>query len=64
MKYGRECRIQTKILTTLPLAFQVFYEKKIENLNYTVGKDINFVFFGKFVTALAQKRRKNVNKLI
>ena len=37
---------------------------KIENLNHTIGKDINFVFLGKFITALVQKLKKNVNKLI
>ena len=41
-----------------------FSMTKIENLNHTIGKDINFVFLGKFITALVQKLKKNVNKLI
>ena len=31
---------------------------KIENLNGTIRKDINFVFFGKFLTVLVQKFKK------
>ena len=37
---------------------------KIENLTGTIGKDINFGFFGEFVTVLVQKVKKNVNKLV
>ena len=36
----------------------------IENQNHTIGKDVHFVFFEKFVTALVQKLKKNVNKLV
>ena len=39
-----------KILTTLPFQFPVFYAKN--------WKDINFLFFGKYVTALVQKLKK------
>ena len=46
--------IQIKVLTTLPVKFQGVYEK-IENLNCTIEKNINFVFFRKFVAALVQK---------
>ena len=31
---------------------------KIENLNYTIKKNINFVFFRKFITALFPKLKK------
>ena len=50
-------RIQINGLTTLSNKFQVFYEK-IESLNHTIGKDIIFVFFRKFVTTLIQKFKK------
>ena len=36
-------RIQFEVLTTLPLEFQIFYDN-IENLNHTIGTDINFIF--------------------
>ena len=48
------CRIQFKVLTTLPLLFKGLWEK-IENLKQQMGKDINDVTFGKFVTSLVQK---------
>ena len=40
--------IQIKVLTTLSLKFQVSMVK-IKNPNWTIRKDIDFVFFGKFV---------------
>ena len=42
--------IQIKVLTTLPLKFQVSMVK-IKNPNWTIRKDIDFVFFGKSVIA-------------
>ena len=41
----------------------MFSMTKIESLNCTIRKDINFVFFRKFVTVLAQKNYENGNKL-
>ena len=52
--------IQIKVLTTLQSKFQVSMAK-IKNLNYTIKKNINFVFFGKFITALSQKLKKECN---
>ena len=37
--------------------------KKIEIVNCTVRKDIKFVFFGKFVTALVQKQKQMMKPL-
>ena len=37
---------------------------KIENLNHTIQNDFHFVFFENFLTALVQKLKKNVNKLV
>ena len=48
--------IQIKVLTTLPLKFQVFYDKNLKSKLY------NFVFFGKVVTAFVQKLKKKICK--
>ena len=55
-------QIQIKVLTTLPLKFEVFYDKN--KINCTIRKGFNIIFFGQFVTVLVQKLKKNVSKLI
>ena len=49
-KYLSTGPIQFVVLTTLSLKLQLFYDK-IENLYNTNVKDINFLFFGKFISA-------------
>ena len=52
--YWKTGQIQFEVLTTLPLKFQVIY-KKIENLNHTISKNINFCILEKIGNCVGLK---------